>query len=253
LRFSFAVFAGVGFCQWALTAFKNRMRLSLNRPLRSYGKIQRAVSSIIRNKRWAANIKQSGVYLNVGSGPQTHPDFCNIDYTWFEGVDICWDITRPLPIPSEYVGGVFTEHCLEHIRIQDGLQILREFFRVMRTGAYIRIVVPDAEIYLTQYAKRARGESFNFPYGTDTPYARLPGLEGMYTPVMSVNRIFLHEYENQGHRFIYDFETMNKLLERAGFSDVRKLSFGVGNDSKLLIDTASREVESLYVEARVMR
>jgi SAM-dependent methyltransferase len=224
--------------------------ISLKRPLRSYGKVQRAVSSLIRNRRWAANIKQSGVYLNIGSGPQTHPDFCNIDYIWFEGVDVCWDITRPLPIPSKYAGGIFTEHCLEHIEIQDGLRVLREFFRVMRPGAYIRIIVPDAEIYLTEYAKHARGEPSKMPYGTDTPYVRLSGLEGTYTPAMSVNRIFLHNYENKGHRFIYDFETMAKLLERAGFIDVRKLSFGVGSDPKLLLDTPSREVESLYVEAR---
>jgi hypothetical protein len=222
----------------------------LKRPLRSYAKVQRAVSCVIRNKRWAANIKQPGVYLNVGSGPQTHSDFCNIDYIWYEGVDVCWDITRPLPIPSKYAGGIFIEHCLEHIEIQDGLRVLREFVRVMRPGAYVRIIVPDAEIYLTQYAKHARGESFKMPYGNDTPYGRLPGLEGTYTPVMSVNRVFLHQYENQGHRFIYDFETMAKLLERTGFIDVRKLSFGVGSDSKLLLDTPSRAVESLYVEAR---
>ena len=220
------------------------------RPLRSYAKVQRAVSPFIRNRRWAANIRHAGVYLNVGPGPATHPDFCNIDYTWFEGVDVCWDIRRPLPIPSQYAGGLFTEHCLEHIEIQDGSHVLREFYRVMRPGAYIRIIIPDAEIYLTEYAKHTRGAPFKMPHVTDTPYVRFPGLEGGYTPVMSVNRVFLHQYEKQGHRFIYDFETIAKLLERAGFVHIKKVSFGVGSDPKLLIDIPSREVESLYVEAR---
>jgi hypothetical protein len=62
---------------------------------------------------------------------------------------------------------------------------------------------------------------------------------------MSVNRIF----RSHGHLFIHDFDILRQLLELNQFVDVKRESYGVGRDPKLLIDTASREVESLYVEA----
>lgn len=62
---------------------------------------------------------------------------------------------------------------------------------------------------------------------------------------MSVNRIFT----GSGHKFIYDFETLKKLLELNKFKNVQRLTFGKGQDQNLLIDSESRKIESLYVEA----
>jgi len=65
------------------------------------------------------------------------------------------------------------------------------------------------------------------------------------TPMISVNRIF----RDHGHQFIWDYETLRLALLRAGFANVKKRAFGEGADPKLLRDTPSRQVESLYVEA----
>ena len=64
---------------------------------------------------------------------------------------------------------------------------------------------------------------------------------------MCVNRIF-REFT---HIFIYDEETMSLLLRRAGFVTIRRESYMKGRDSKLLLDTEARAVESLYLEASV--
>jgi hypothetical protein len=53
-------------------------------------------------------------------------NFCNLDYGWHPGINVCWDITRGLPFPNHYVGGVFTEHCLEHFSLDTALAILGE-------------------------------------------------------------------------------------------------------------------------------
>ena len=63
--------------------------------------------------------------------------------------------------------------------------------------------------------------------------------------MMSVNRIF----RGHGHLFIYDFDTLAKMLHKHGFQDVRKEQFLRGRDPRLLIDMEWRAVESLYVEA----
>ena len=210
-------------------------KLRLNRHPLSYAKVQRVVSAMIRNRRAFADIKQSGIYLDIGCGTNTHTDFCNLDYGWHMGIDVCWDITRGLPFPDHYVRGVFTEHCLEHFSLNTGLAILGEIHRIMRPRAVLRIVVPDGELYLRSYASRialpyAQEDAANFPIAT---------------PMVSVNRIF----RKHGHLFIWDFETLAAALLKSGFHDVTKAAFGEGCDDKLLIDTPGRKIESLYVEA----
>jgi hypothetical protein len=64
---------------------------------------------------------------------------------------------------------------------------------------------------------------------------------------MSINRIM----RSHGHCFIYDFETLTQMIAAAGFVDIVKTKCSVACDARLLLDTQAREVESLYMEARV--
>ena len=86
------------------------------RPLSSYVKVQRLLGNLLRNRAFQANsAKLNGrEYLDLGCGPCPKPGFVNLDYRWRPGVDVVWDILRPLPFPSDRFAGVFTEHCLEH-------------------------------------------------------------------------------------------------------------------------------------------
>lgn len=98
----------------------------------------------------------------------------------------------------------------------------------------MRIIVPDGELYARHYLQKKP-----MPYGQDDMIA------GIYTPFMSVNRIFY----DHGHRFIYDFETLHTILAGTGFRAIEKSACRQGRDPRLLIDTESRAVEALYVEA----
>ena len=61
----------------------------------------------------------------------------------------------------------------------------------------------------------------------------------------AVNSYFRQRYE---HQFLYDWETMAKMLKRAGFGEVQRSAYGA-SAHPLAIDGASYEWESLYVEA----
>jgi predicted SAM-dependent methyltransferase len=197
-------------------------------------------SAFIRNRKNFANIKSEGAVLDIGCGFNPHPQNINLDYTWHPGVDICWDITRGLPLPDNYLGGVFSEHCLEHIELQYGVGLIREIHRCLQPGARVRIVMPDLEQFLDHYVQiRATGDGKMPPDGSD-------GDGTLWTPAVSINNIM----RTHGHRFIYDFETLKLTLHNAGFVDVVKASYGAGFDQKLLLDTEQREFGSMYVEAR---
>ena len=179
-------------------------------------------------------------YLDLGCGPNTTPDFINLDYEWNPGVDVCWDLAKGLPLPKESLNGIFTEHCLEHFPLDRVSMILRECWRVLKPQGTIRIVVPDGELYLTRYTDLTRGL-----IQEPLPYAETDRWHGLYTPIMSVNRIFL----TSGHRFIFDFDAMRHILEKNGFTAIAKEQYMKGRDQRLLRDSQARAIESLYVEA----
>jgi predicted SAM-dependent methyltransferase len=183
-------------------------------------KLQRNVSRLIRGRRAFMRFKTAGLVLDVGCGPNARATNLNLDFQWRPGVDICCDITRPLPLADGYVSGLFSEHCLEHIPFSSALDVLRGFHRVLQPGAFARIIVPDFEIYLDEYLRFRDGGAAAMPYAEEDPIA------GVYTPMISINRIF----RGHGHQFIYDFPTLAVMLERAGFVDIDKRKCGDSRD-----------------------
>ncbi len=202
--------------------------------------VQHKISRVIRGRRLFMRRKRPGLILDIGCGPQPHQDNLNLDYYWRPGVDICCDVTRGLPLDSDYVAGVYSEHCLEHISLLQARRLLCECHRVLAPGAYVRLIVPDFGIYVEQYLQAQQDGGSSMPYASDDV------VEGFYSPVMSINRIF----RSHGHQFIYDFAALRALLELAGFIDIRRCAFGQGSDARLLLDSPERQIESLYVEAR---
>lgn len=212
-------------------------RLDWHRPLTSYAKVQQLYSRFVRNMAWQARRPRchSLGLLNVGCGPFPRAEFINLDYYWMPGIDLCWDAARGIPLPDRWVHGVFCEHMIEHLPLEQARRLLAEFHRVLKPGGVARISVPDAELYLTLYNRRRAGEAARFPYEQSDDA----------TPLLPVNRAF----RGHGHMFAYDEETLAHFLREAGFVEVRREGYLRGRDPRLLVDRPERQVESLYVEA----
>jgi predicted SAM-dependent methyltransferase len=212
--------------------------------------VRRLIGNLVRNRAFQLlPARYRGKeYLNLGCGGNILRNYINLDYGWVRGIDLCWDIRKGIPLPSNSMRGIFTEHTLEHFTWRDAIRVfLPECFRILREGGVLRITVPDAELCLRTYEEaRARGEtgtSFRAPYdGGD----RIP-----LTPMMHVNNTFRRIYEplEVGHKFVYDFQTLEYFLHCVGFVDVTKESFRRGRDPMLLADYQKRAAETLYVEA----
>src|SRR5690349_8227807 len=81
-----------------------------------YKQVRRLRSAMVRGRQSVSAELERKEYLNLGCGPNTnHAHMANLDYNWYRGVDICWDITTTLPWKDASLKGIFTEHCLEHI------------------------------------------------------------------------------------------------------------------------------------------
>lgn len=218
------------------------------RPLHSYAKVQALFGRLRRNRRFQLRARHlfSRHYLDLGCGPNVHAWCVNLDYMWKPGVDVCWDIRRGLPFAAGRFAGVFSEHCLEHFDLTDASTILCETKRVLAPGGILRIIVPDAGLYLSTYARQTAGDqTVSFPFQAQQ------AADPAWTPLLSVNRLFYQDRNSPaGHRMLYDEAQLSRVLTLAGFHDIRRCEFGLGADSKLLLDTPARRIESLYMEAR---
>jgi predicted SAM-dependent methyltransferase len=184
------------------------------------------------------------VYLNVGCGGNLIGDFINLDYTWIQNLDVCWDIRKGIPLRSNSLYGIFTEHALEHFEWEDITRtLLPEFLRTLKPGGVLRICVPDAEMAIESYNQAKRVGLVEKPFRDPNPRA--------LTPLMQVTNVFRRLFESyeQGHKFAWDFQTLEFLLDRAGFTEVERASYMSGRVSALLVDYQRRAKESLYVEA----
>jgi predicted SAM-dependent methyltransferase len=175
-------------------------------------------------------------FLNLGSGPRGIDDghWVNIDGFWDRNVHFASDFGRPLPFPDASFDGAFSEHVLEHFLYEDGRTVAKEIHRLLKPDGCFRVIVPDAELIMRRY--------FDAP-----AELVLRRGEGSGTAMEAVNSYFRQRYE---HQFMYDWETMEKMLREAGFATVLRARFGESAAfPALVLDDEKYEWESLYVEA----
>ncbi len=182
-------------------------------------------------------------YLHVGSGDILIEEFLNVDFyspklivkkalgrisknLKFRG----HDFRRKLPFKDESFEGVFSEHTLEHLDPWHAKRLLSEIKRVLKPGSFLRIVVPNLELYYQFYSGRVPNEAFaKFSGGAEA---------------------FWCLTQNWGHQSVWDISNLSKCLEEAGFSEIKQVSFRQGSDTNLNHDLPRRRWESLYVEAK---
>jgi predicted SAM-dependent methyltransferase len=169
--------------------------------------------------------------LHIGCGDTYLDGWVNIDMARpARKLDLRWDLRRGLPFSDGSAEAVFSEHFLEHLDLSSALEMMQECRRVLKTGGVCRIGVPDFERYVNAY------------FGEDSIIRDVRGETP--TRAIAINEIFYFH----GHRSMYDAETLSSLLHEAGFSSVRRSTFGESTLSPCP-DSLIRQPETLYVEA----
>jgi predicted SAM-dependent methyltransferase len=162
------------------------------------------------------------------------------------GVNCIYDCRTSLPFADESATCIFTEHFLEHIDYCEEIPLfVSECYRVLKPGGVIRIIVPDAEKYIRAYCHGGWEELDRIrplgPEHTDAYFG-----SKYHTQMELLNVVFRQESE---HKFAYDFQTLQFVLQRYGFSQVHRQEFRRSVLPQLALDRAERASESLCVEA----
>ena len=131
----------------------------------------------MKSKR-TIRISENQRYLNIGCGRRYHSDWVNLDLESSDPNVIRHDITKGVPFEESQFDAVYHSHVLEHLRPQQGIELITECSRVLKPGGVLRIVVPDLEriahLYLETHERAWSGDQ---PASIDYDWMKLELLD----------------------------------------------------------------------------
>jgi predicted SAM-dependent methyltransferase len=172
--------------------------------------------------------------LHIGAGPTRLPGWVNSDISPSE---LSFNLSWGIPLADDSVAFAYAGHVFEHLYYAgEALDMLREVRRVLKPGGVFRFIVPDMGLFLERYAagdraffEHWRTHATKFFGFFDTPME----LVMMYSQVGRAASEFF------AHKMGYDFETVEKLARRAGFTTVTRSDFMASEHPELKVDSIS--------------
>ena len=130
------------------------------------------------------------------------------------------NLTRSLPFPANHFVAVYSSHLLEHLYYEHALALLKEIYRVSRSGAVCRAVVPDLHAVVLRYVQAKADED---------PQAGMRMVEELMVHDKGPKRGLLGAYYRatafHQHKWMYDAASLADLFAMAGFTSVRQATY----------------------------
>lgn len=184
--------------------------------------------------------------LHVGCGRYRIEGWLNADIDLRQDIDIFLDAREPLPFEADQFRFVFAEHLIEHLTFAEGRRFCSEAYRTLWPGGVVRLSTPDMQ-FLVRYYEDESAESQAFTEYHTTEFLRLD----VRSRALVVSNFF-HDF---GHRLIYDWDLLERLLREAGFERIERCRVGESSHPELRgieqhgRDYPFNEYESMVAEA----
>ena len=140
------------------------------------------------------------IKLHLGSGKRQLPGYVHVDLADFSHIDHRHQIDR-LPMFEDNVAElIYCCHAFEYFDRQLAVEVLAEWGRVLKPGGLLRLAVPDFAALVEVYQRSGELDRIVGPLFGRWP---IPGTS---------DTIY--------HRTVYDFSSLQSMLENSGFSNV---------------------------------
>jgi len=213
--------------------------------------------------------------VNIGCGPKAVQGWVNLDKTWkvyltrFPVLQILLrfltvlglankltpgeelpaelgvkrhDVAKGLPFTDNEVDYIYSSHMLEHLSRNKADFVLKECYRVLKSGGVLRLVLPDLRLLIEEYLKNKQAGDAT----AADKFIESLNLSDNENPKRLINRVL-----SQGHQWVYDFDSIVYQLSRIGFNEVNKQTPRQGETPDLqLLDEGELHPDSLYLEAK---
>ncbi|MDA7801208.1 methyltransferase domain-containing protein [Candidatus Pelagibacter sp.] len=149
------------------------------------------------------------------------------------------DATKSLPLKDSSVECIYTSHMFEHLSQIGARSFLKEAKRALKSGGVLRIAIPDLKIAIEKYLKSRNADSF-----MQEIFVQAPPISSLKQKIM----LFVSGYRH--HQWMYDGESLSKLLRETGFKEIEICE---GGYTKILdpdeLNLNEQEDSSVYVES----
>ena len=146
---------------------------------------------------------------------------------------------KKIPLEDNSVEVVYSSHMIEHLTKSEAKSFLKQSYRVLNKGGIIRLAVPDLRKKAQEYLED--GDADRFVYETHMWY---PEINSFF------QKFYIFLTSPRHHLWMYDFNSMSKLLQECGFENIVSLKPSettIPNPGKLNLE--ERASDSFYVEA----
>lgn len=167
--------------------------------------------------------KEAWVNVDIINDNRTYGKAMQEGYL-FEPMDLRQGIKRE----NSSIDMINMSHLLEHFTVPEGLQLLKECYRVLRPGATIRVCVPDTKLLAGAYLERDM-ERFDRIQPED--YKPCSQSEKLWRMITSNPPELMGTPQWEGHKTAYDWQSLFAILGKAGFIDSKKVVFETKYDT----------------------
>lgn len=141
--------------------------------------------------------------VHIGCGENRLEGWVNVDISEDSGADLLHNVADgSFPFEDGSIDVIHSEDFIEHIPLDSGGHFLRECYRVLKPGGYMRLLTPDLLGFARNYLNR---DEEHFKWFADNFQCR------------TWAEAFNFGMRMGGHTFLYDEETLDLVLKETGF------------------------------------
>ena len=138
--------------------------------------------------------------LHLGCGKRYLDGFVHVDLAEFDHVDFITTLGNLEMIDAESVDEIYSSHAFEYYDRFAGLEVLKEWRRVLKWGGKIFLTVPDFDQLISIYAETKD----------------LSKVIGPLFGRWDINQSFHY------HKTVYNFTTLRNSLSEVGFREIKR-------------------------------
>src|SRR5262249_7170942 len=135
------------------------------------------------------------------------------------------DAAKRFPLPDRSFHYVYSEHVLEHLDYDQGMNMLRESYRILEAGGVVRVATPNLLTFVELFGTKTQQMQAYMNLKMDLfEWPRTPDPE-----CYILNRVL----RDWGHQFVYTPRMLRACLQAIGFRNIREFAPGESDDPGL--------------------
>lgn len=191
--------------------------------------------------------------LQIGCGANILEGWLNTDislYVCRRGA-IYMDASKKFPLPDNSIDYIYSEHIFEHLSYEQGLNMLKECYRVLKHNGVLRLATPNFQFLVDLYINQTK--EINKKYIEWSSKLFLNKEIDKESPIYVINNF----HTSWGHQIIYDYNALSILLTRSNFMKVYPCKIGFSEYNELTniehhqntIPPQFNKLETMVIEA----